>query len=141
MRKKEIMMTVQSAVAAIEVGGNTLLRYVDKDWGQLNTETPAVHFPCVLVDIENVSYRHTSCGERADAEVVVTYANLRTVSSSATSPDIAVSYSGMDNLEAINDAITAIESDQHTALIRTGFSKVQAGTGYECYQMTYKVSW
>ncbi|MCQ2973260.1 MAG: hypothetical protein MJ211_00455 [Bacteroidales bacterium] len=53
MQLDYIITTINDILAEI-----TELKYIDRNWGQLELETPAVKFPCTLTDIETVNYEN-----------------------------------------------------------------------------------
>lgn len=135
MRKKEIMTSIQARLKA-QVPA---LRYIDKDWGQLDTELPAVNWPCCLIDIEGVEYGDGRAVQTADATVLLTIANMRTSPSSADAPAAAVAeaYSTIDLVEAIDAKLHLFTDGDFAPLVRRSFRRIAATTGYECYQVTY----
>lgn len=135
MRKKEIMTSIQARLKE-QVPD---LKYIDKDWGQLDTEYPAVNWPCCLIDIESVEYGDGRAEQTADATVLLTIADQRTASSSsdATPAQVAEAYSTIDLVEAVAAKLHLFTNGNFAPLVRRSFKRVAAGTGYECYQVTY----
>lgn len=115
------------------------LKYIDKDWGQLDTEYPAVNWPCCLIDIESVEYGDGRAVQTADATVLLTVADQRTASSSAGAApaQVAEAYKTIDLAEAIDRKLHLFSNGSFAPLVRRSFKRIAAGTGYECYQMTY----
>lgn len=71
---KEILLNVQERLGTAVPG----LEYIDKDWGQLSYEKPAVKYPCALLDVKNINYSQEGRGRQmADTQLTVTVANLR----------------------------------------------------------------
>lgn len=133
MRKKEIMLSIQDRISCIDD-----LKYIDKDWGQLNTAVPAVNFPCCLIDIESVSYDDGRDMQPATANIILTIANHRTVSSSVMAPNREKSYYLVELTEAIERELHLFTNGNFAPLVRTSWKKVDTGTvEYECYEMRY----
>ena len=135
MRKKEIMTSIQARLKE-QVPD---LKYIDKDWGQLDTEYPAVNWPCCLIDIDSVEYDDGRSVQTANATVLLTIANQRTTSSSssATPAQVAESYKTIDLVEAIDRKLHLFGNGNFAPLVRRSFKRIASGTGYECYQVTY----
>jgi len=135
MRKKEIMTAIQTRLKT-QVAA---LKYIDKDWGQLDTEYPAVNWPCCLIDIESVDYDDGRAVQVANAVVVLTVANQRTAASSADarSAQVAEAYSTVDLVETIDTKLHLFTNGNFAPLVRRSFKRIAATTGYECYQVTY----
>lgn len=117
------------------------LAYVDKDWGQLSYEQPSVNFPCALLDIENINYsQQGNGGQIADAQITVTVANLRLVSSSLLAPKKEVAYEVIDLLDRVHNALQLFSNGEYAPLFRTNLKKVVADSSKECYKMTYQTA-
>lgn len=66
------------------------LQYVEKDWGQLAPAQPPVARPCALLDIQAVDYTQQTRGaQRADAQLIVTVADLPPAAETAVNPEAA----------------------------------------------------
>ncbi len=115
------------------------LKYIDKDWEQLESEYPAVNWPCCLIDIESVEYDDGRAVQFANATVLLTVADQRTASSSAGAApaQVAEAYSTIDLVEAIDAKLHLFSNGDFAPLVRRSFRRIAAGTGYECYQVTY----
>lgn len=117
------------------------LGYVDKDWGQLSYDTPAVKFPCALLDIENINYSQQGNGyQLADVQLTVTVANLRLVSASLNSPRKEDAYRVIDLMEQIHKALQLYSGGDYAPLFRTNLKKVMADSSRECYKITYQTA-
>lgn len=128
-------MDIQERLSSVEG-----LQYIDKNWGQLSLEQPAVKFPCALVDIENVTYNHREKTQFADASMSVMIAGLRLGNSSAKSNAKADSWKTLDMVRSVNDALHQWNTERFNKLIRTGLRKVECAPGYDCYELTYHLT-
>ncbi len=124
------------------------LKYVDKDWGQLDVEKPAVGFPCALIDITQVDYTDLSAGwQLASGTFTVKVANQRTNSSSAHAPSTAKnnSYAALELCDAVHLALNGFNGShthsEYAPLVRKSFYKQENGLKYECYAIIYKTQW
>lgn len=134
---KEIMLSVQGRLGerVPELG------YVDKDWGQLSHEKPAVKFPCALLDIENINYTQQGGGyQQADTQITVTVANLRLTAASLNAPRKEDAYKVIDLLERIHEALQLFSDGDYAPLFRTNLKKVLADSSKECYKITYQTA-
>lgn len=132
--EKQVLLDVQARLQE-EVPS---LRYIDKDWGQLNEERPAVNFPCAIIDVDSVRYQDLSGGYQiAEAALTVTVADLRTMSSSASSPQREASFGIFDMIQSVHNALQHYASHNFAPLVRLGMQRVPATKGYECYELKY----
>lgn len=140
MRKTEILKSVQARLA----DAFPQVKYIDKDWGQLEQEVPAVGFPCILLDVERVEYTDMGGGwQLADATLTVTVANQRTNASSAHAPSAAknLSYYALELTEQVHRKLQGFHAAVYSPLTRTRFDKVASGARYECYEMRYETQY
>lgn len=140
-------MILKDIVAALPLA-LPQLKYVDKDWGQLDKDNPAVGFPCALIDITDVDYTDLSAGwQLASGAFTVKVANQRTNSSSAHAPSTAKnnSYTTLELCDAVHLALNGFNGlhtpSEYAPLVRRGFYKQENGLKYECYAITYKTQW
>lgn len=134
---KEIILDIQERLGerVPELG------YVDKDWGQLSHEVPAVQFPCALIDVVNVNYTQQGKGyQLADAQITITVANLRIVSSSLKAPRKEDAYRVIELLEQIHEALQLFSGGDYAPLFRINLKKEVADSSKECYKMTYQTA-
>lgn len=134
---KQIFLTIQNQLAGI-----ANLKYIDKDWGQLQYEQPPVKWPCALIDVTNVDYVQQGRGAQlGNALICITVGNINPVPSSASAPNRANSYATIDLLDEIHQKLQLM-SDGSTfqPLMRTNLLKAAANGNYEVYQMTYKTA-
>lgn len=144
MRKSTILKDMQDALNA----SLSQVKYIDKNWGQLDMANPSVGFPCILLDIDNVEYSDLTGGwQMADATVIVTVANNRTNASSSRAPQVAknLSYYTLELTDEIHEKLQGFQASHngsvYSPLVRTSFNKVTNGLEYECYEMRYRTSW
>lgn len=138
MKKSVIIQDLQEALALLKS-----VKYVDKDWGQLSMEQPPVGWPCVLIDIEEVSFRDLTDGnEQATATVVLTVANRRTNPSSAHAPvtSKAKSMDTIDLTDTIHHMVQgfAAQGAEYSPLQVVSFFKINDLPGAEVYSMRYR---
>ena len=134
---KQILLSIQQRLT--ELNG---LRYIDRDWGQLQYEQPPVQFPCVLIDVANIDFTQQGRGAQlGEATVTVTIANINPVPSSALAPDPAASYGTIDLLEEVHQKLQLFsDGSTYNPLMRTNLQKTMATADYEVYQMSYKTA-
>lgn len=135
---KEILQSVQT-----QLGDNVPeLKYVDKDWGQLSHAQPAVKFPCMLLDIEDVSYSQIAKGgQMADTQITLTIADSRLTSSSLTAPKKEDAYKVIDLIEKVHTVLQNFTNGNYAPLFRTSLKKVLADSGKECYKIVYQTAY
>lgn len=143
MNKSTIIKDIQDV---LEHEYRSSVKYIDKDWGQLSMENPPVGWPCILIDIEEVSMRDFQDGnQQATAIVVVTVANRRTNSSSAHAPAQTKdkSYITLDLTDSVHDTLRGFCADNsdYTPLETVSFYKNGDFMGGECYVMRYRTKY
>lgn len=134
---KDILLSVQERLGSSvpELG------YIDKDWGQLSYEKPAVKWPCALLDIENINYTQEGNGvQMADTQITVTVANLRLTASSLLAPNKEEAYRIIELLDRIHAALHLFTAGSYAPLFRTNLKKVVADSTHECYKMIYQTA-
>jgi hypothetical protein len=118
------------------------IMYLDKDWGQLSYENPAVNWPCVLLDIENVDYSQQAHGGFvADTQITVTVADARYASSSANAPDKEDAYRVMDLMDKIHRELQLFSAGDYSPLFRSRLQKAYVDSFREVYKMTYQTAY
>jgi hypothetical protein len=131
---KQIILDIQAKLAEV-----TELKYIDKDWGQLQYEQPPVKWPCALIDFGDITFSQLGKGaQRAEnATVNIMVAHMRTHNSSLNAPSKEDSYTCLDLAIAINDVLHTYRPGDAQALIRTAMKKVHSDSTREVYQITY----
>lgn len=134
---KQLFLKIQTRLSAIQA-----IKYIDKDWGQLQMDNPPVNWPCVLIDVENVNYTQMGRGyQKADADITITVANINNVRSSAMAPNKSSAYATIDLMETIHQSLQLFAGDgDFQPLQRTNLKKVFNEGGAEIYTMTYKTA-
>lgn len=135
---KEILLSIQGRL------GETITEfgYVDKNWGQLSYEQPAVKFPCALIDVENVNFSQTGGGgQMADTQITITVANMRLTSASLTAPRKEDAYRIIDLVDKVHAALQLFTDGSYAPLFRSNLKKILADSSRECYQMTYQTAY
>lgn len=135
---KHILLSIQDQLQAAVPA----LKYIDKNWGQLNYDQPPVQWPCALVDIESVNYSQMGKGyQKAEADIVITVGNVNHVRSSALAACKTDSYETIELLDNIHQVLQLYTDGQHfQPLQRTNLRKVFSDKGAEIYTMTYKTA-
>lgn len=135
---KNIFLKIQEKLAE-----NPTLRYIDKDWGQLQQEYPSVQFPCALLDIGNVNYSQLGMiAQIAEGNITITLANYRDENSSYRSPTKEDSYKIIELIDEVHQLLHGwCDNQSFNRLIRTNLQKIEASSNYEIYQISYKTTW
>jgi hypothetical protein len=140
MRKSTIIKDLQDMLAP----RLPVVKYIDKDWGQLSMDPPPVGWPCILIDFEQVDPKQLSGGDEKDTAIIVlTVANRRTTSSSAHAPRAAkeASYITIDLTDDINDLVQGYSAGEYSPLSFISFYKQNDIPGAECYAMRYRTTY
>ncbi|MGL5913071.1 MAG: hypothetical protein ACRCZB_02815 [Bacteroidales bacterium] len=135
---KSIFLSIQEKLGEI-----TELKYIDKDWGQLQYEQPPVKFPCALLDVANADFSQLGLlAQTANANIEITIAHLHLVPSSASAARKQEAYLVLDIIDKIHELLHGWSVEQKTTpLIRTNISKADASKNYEIYRITYATTW
>lgn len=114
------------------------LKYVDRNWGQLDLETPAVKFPCAITDIEGVEYSDLLNREQvADIEFTVTIAVQNFYNTSQKAPNKAKGYDIFDIIGEVNDLLQGYATPEFATFSRRRLQKVDAEKNFSIYTLTY----
>ena len=119
------------------------LRYIDKNWGQLNEPQPPVQFPCALLDIDSVDYSQLTDRDRvATASVSVVIASQTIIRTSAKAPSKEEAYAVMDTLEAVMQALEGYRVPHTTqALNCTQLQRSYVDKNYSVYILSFSTAW
>ena len=136
---KQIFLSIQARLSTMVPA----LRYIDKNWGQLNIPQPPVQWPCCLIDLANIDYSQTSSLDRlATATINIVVADQHTVRSSAKAPSISDAYDILDVMEAIMEALEGWRvQDTTQALTRSNLAKTYSDRSYDVYTLTFTTAW
>ncbi len=136
---KQIFLSIQDRLSTMVPA----LRYIDKNWNQLNIPQPPVQWPCCLIDLDNIDYSQTSSSDRlADATISLTIATQHTVRSSAKAPSKSDAYDILDVLESVMEALEGWRvPDTTQALARTRLAKTYSDQSYDVYTLTFTTAW
>ena len=136
---KQIFLAIQDRLSTLVPA----LRYIDKNWNQLNLTQPPVQWPCCLIDLDNIDYSQTSSSDRlADATISLTIATQHTVRSSAKAPSKSDAYDILDVLESVMGALEGWRvPDTTQALTRTRLQKAYSDQSYYVYTLTFTTAW
>jgi hypothetical protein len=101
---------ILTAVAE-RLSGVTAIKYIDEDWGQLDyySEHPPVKFPCVLLDIQQMSWRNQG---RLAQDGTVTI-NIRVSDMKLSNTNAKASSSQKEKAAAIWEILEAIHKLLH----------------------------
>ena len=136
---KQIFLAIQDRLSTMVPA----LRYIDKNWNQLNLPQPPVQWPCCLIDLDNIDYSQTSSSDRlADATISLTIANQHTVRSSAKAPSKSDAYDILDVMESVMETLEGWRvPDTTQALTRTRLQKAYSDQSYDVYTLTFTTAW
>lgn len=136
---KQIFLSIQSRLAS----SASSLKYIDKNWGQLNLPQPPIKFPCCLIDIDSIDYSMGTLSTRlANASIILTIADHHSVRSSALAPAKNNSYDILDLLEVIISALDGWRVPNTTqSLVRTRLAKAYSDQSYDVYSLTFSTAW
>ena len=134
---KNIFIAIQDRLSEIPA-----LKYIDKDWGQLQYKDAPIQWPCALIDVANIDYTQQGNGaQTAQASITITVGDTIPATSSYQSPTREESYAIIDLLEEIHQKLQLFSNGStFTPLMRTNLMKAAANGEYVVYQMTYKTA-
>lgn len=136
---KQIFLAIQDRLSTMVPA----LRYIDKNWNQLNMPQPPVQWPCCLIDLDSIDYTQAAHLTRlAEATIILTVATQHTVRSSAKATAKADAYDILDVLEAVIEALEGYRvPDATQALTRTRLQKTYSDQSYDVYTLTFTTAW
>jgi hypothetical protein len=134
---KQLLIAVINQLGTIDS-----LEYVGENTGQLNTERPAVQFPCALIDIESIEWSDVGeLHQKGLCELSVTVANLNFGNTSLYAPDNQKD-DGFFIHQVIEDVYKALQGwtplDSGVSMLtRKSMSKVMRSDGIQEYRINY----
>lgn len=136
---KQIFLSIQDRLSTMVPA----LRYIDKNWNQLNMPQPPVQWPCCLIDLDNIDYSQTSSSDRlASATINLMVGTQHAVRSSAKATTKADAYYILDVLESVMEALEGWRVPSTTqALTRTRLAKAYSDQSYDVYTLTFTTAW
>lgn len=128
------------------------LKYIDEDWGQLDSYSPnpPTQFPCALIDITSLIFSNIGKDNTANpvnrqmAEGTITFilANLKLSNTSQRAPQTQKD-NAWNIWTIIDDLHKAVHgwkpTEYSNALIRTGLRRIRRDDGIQEYQITYSI--
>lgn len=107
---------------------------IEKNYGQLDFETPPVKWPCALLDFEEVDYSMAGRGSQmANISVAVIVADSR-----REDVDRTADYETINLLEDVNDALRLFTTGTFAPLWRKNVRKVTVNQTMEAYEITFE---
>ncbi len=114
------------------------IKYVDKNWGQLMCDPPAVKYPCALVDIGDADYENLGSGEQVVSVVVDVVVSVQRLTPSSTASRRRVdSYADLELLAKVQNALHLYGTDKYQPLIRSRMYKEDTEPGVSTYHVRY----
>lgn len=145
---KAFLETVQAKLAEISE-----LKYIDEDWGQLDSYSPnpPAKFPCALIDITSMVYSNLGKDMSANpinrqiTEGTITFiiANVKLSNTSQRAPQNQKNnaWGIWDIMEKIHQKVQGWKpTGDSGALIRTSHKRIRRDDGIQEYQITYSMS-
>jgi hypothetical protein len=145
---KAFLETVQTKLAAV-----TELKYIDEDWGQLDSYSPnpPAAFPCALIDITSLVFSNIGKDNSANpinrqtAEGTITFiiANLKLSNTSKQAPQTQKdnAWKVWEIMQKIHEQIHGWKPTEDSgALMRTSHKRIRRDDGIQEYQVTYSLS-
>lgn len=133
MKPSDITTLVNDLLSQIEE-----FKYIDRNWGQLELEQPAVKFPCAITDVDSIQYADLlQKAQLAECEFTITVAVQNFHSTSQKSPckdngnDIFVI------IDKVHEILQGYSTEALTPFCRRRLQKIEAEKGYSIYQLTY----
>ena len=119
------------------------VKYVDKNWGQLQQGQPPVQWPCVLIDLDHIEYSGTGSAERlARVSLTLTVADRHGVKSSGQAPRRGEAYQILDLLEQVMETLEGWRvPGTSQALTRERLSKSYSDASHDVYELSYSTAW
>lgn len=123
------------------------LPWIDLDFGQfeLSDESPAVVFPCVLVDFQNITYTSENKGNQqgmVDVQLRVGF-NLYEdygIATDVTTPHREIAAQRLALIRKIHTALQGWEQDYFTPLTRVSLQGKKRYDGLKVYTVIYRTA-
>jgi len=146
---------MKALLEAVQTKLNTVseLKYIDEDWGQLDSYSPnpPTKFPCALIDITSIIYSNIGKDNSANpvnrqtAEGTITFiiANLKLTNTSQRAPQVQKdeAWKIWELMEKIHQKVHGLKPTEDSgSLIRIGHKRIRRDDGIQEYQVTYSLS-
>lgn len=131
---KNVLQSVKSALQGIPE-----IRYAAEDWGQLDYfNQPPVRFPCVLVDVEEVSYSDNgrNCQQGA-ASMTVRVADNRIFNGSFHTPPSEAEFGMFDLLQKVYKALQGLSGPSFSPLTRSRCVRARRDDGIREFRISF----
>ncbi len=128
------------------------VRYIDEDWGQLDSYTPnpPVQWPCILIDEDQASFSDIGTNPRAVPKnrqqarvfIGITVANLKLTNTSARAPlrQKNAAWSIWSIIDSVHNALHgALLSDNTGRILRRSRQRQKRDDGIQQYHLIYEV--
>ncbi|MCQ2250614.1 MAG: hypothetical protein MJZ66_05840 [Bacteroidales bacterium] len=113
-------------------------KYIDRNWGQLELEQPAVKFPCAITDVDNIQYADLlQKAQLAECEFTITIAVQNFHNTSQKSPCKDKGHDIFDLIDKVHEILQGYSTEALTPFCRRRLQKIEAEKGYSIYQLTY----
>lgn len=137
MKPKDIIQAIAARLADVKT-----LHYIDRDWGQLDEEQPAVKFPCALVDVEQIQFEDClNTVQTAECDITITVAVLNFHNTSRCAPKKDKGYDVFDIIDDIHAALHLYGTQNLAPLVRRSIVKIDVGKDHAVYQLTYHTAY
>ena len=144
---KAFLETLQTKLATL-----TALKYIDEDWGQLDSYSPnpPAKFPCALIDITSMNFSDIGKDnsdnpinrQLGNGVVTVIIADLKLSNTSERAPQSQKNnaWSIWAIIEDLHKLVHGYKPIANSgALMRTGIKRVRRDDGIQEYQITYSI--
>lgn len=145
---KAIIQATQDKLAEVPE-----IRYIDEDWGQLDSYSPnfPVKWPCVLIDVDRANYSNVGMDksqvpmnrQMSEYSVTLTIANQRLSNTNQRAPQTQKdkAWSIWDLIESIHGKMQGFRPiNMSGKFIRTAHQRVIRDDGVQEYKVTYTSS-
>lgn len=131
----------------------TELKYIDEDWGQMDSYSPnpPTKFPCALIDITSMIFSNIGKDNSAtpinrqatEGTITIIIANLKLTNTSKAAPQTQKdqAWKIWEIIENIHQLLHGWKPTSDSgSLIRTGLKRIRRDDGIQEYQVTYSLS-
>lgn len=134
---KNIILAIQHKLTSV-----SNLKYIDKDWGQLQYDNPPIKSPCALIDIPEITYTQKGNGcQQAEATITITLADIPLIRTSANAPHKHNAHQILDLLNEVHQQLQLFSNNQQfSPLLRVACQKVSSNRDFEAYTLTYRTA-
>jgi hypothetical protein len=130
---KQLLQSIQQQLQTAA----PVLKYVNRDWGQMNLERPPVKYPCALLNIQQVEINPLKTGPGSSFRLRLTVSVTVVTQRQTGNPSTRNEWLILDAVHQVMDALVFTDDDTFTPLVPAGIETLGIDASHESIQLTF----